>query len=243
LGMHFGVVAARTSVDSLLGALPAVAGYQLAQEIPTLDSMPDRVGEEPPLVTGNLDGVAFVMDPGMLVSTDADAIVAASAALATTVAAVGAETTSGTYWLTVAENGSLARLHWNSLWGQSEPYDVGPALPSEARGALEDVDGIGLFRAFSALGFDYPLWSSRGPFSVLGVEYHVGKPGPFGAAQNEFAKAHSIFDPNETPTPVVVTRGNGGSDIVAAGSRLPDGTVVRGAAPKKAGILGKLFGR
>jgi hypothetical protein len=143
----------------------------------------------------------------------------------------------------VAENGSLARLHWNSLWGQSEPYDVGSPLPSEASGALEDVDGIGLFHVFSALGFNYPLWSSRGPFSVLGVDYHIGEPGPIGTAQNAFAEAHSVFDPNQVPTPVVVTRGNGGFDMVAAGSRLPDGTVVQAVAPKKPGILGKLFGR
>jgi hypothetical protein len=241
--MHFGVVAARTSVDSLLGALSCVANYHVAQQVPTLDAVPDRVGEEPPLITGNLDDVAFVMDPGMLVSTDADAIVAASATLRTTVASVGAETTSGTYWLTVAENGSLTRLHWNSLWGQSEPYEVGSALPSEADGPLEDVDGIGLFRVFSALGFDYPRWSSRGPFSVLGVDYHIGELGPIGTAQNAFSEAHSIFDPKQVPTPVVVTRGNGGFDMVAAGSRLPDGTVVEAAVPRKPGFLGKLFGR
>jgi hypothetical protein len=244
MGMHMGVIAARATPDDLLGALASrIPSWSIVRVVRALGDVPERVGEEAPLIGGSFDGDAFLLDPSQIVSSDSDALVEASRMLDGPVASVGAETTSGTYWLILAGRGSLRRLHWTSLWGLPRPYDLGAPLAEEAPQPLEDIDGVGLIGVLRSLGFRYDEWTAKGPFSVIQAEYLSLESGPHGKALGEFFAAHSTFDPEHLPTPIVVDRGNGGFDLAAAGSRLPDGTPVREAMPAKRGLLGRLMGR
>jgi len=244
VGMHFGVIAARVTPETLLGALaPRIPSYEVVGDVVAVADLPERVGDEAPLASGSLDDAAFLLDPAQLVSTDPDVLVEASRIVGGLVASIGAETTSGTYWLIVAEDGALRRLHWNSLWGLPQPYDTGTSLPAEADRPLEDVDGVGLTHVLRSLGFRLDGWLAAGPFSVIRPEYGTTDPGPHQQALTSYFETHSTFDPNRLPTPIVVDRGSGRFDLAAAGSRLPDGTMVGEAVPAKRGLLGRLLRR
>jgi hypothetical protein len=100
------------------------------------------------------DGRSYVLDPAMVLTSSPYLVISLSHDLDCMVASVGAETVSGTFWLTAAEKGRLVRLHWNVRSSLTQPLDVGAPLASETLIDLEDLDGRGLFASLGDLGLD-----------------------------------------------------------------------------------------
>jgi len=243
MGMHFGIVATEGTADELLGALATAGTFSMGRQIALLDDAPPRdAAGEKTLIAGEHDGRAYLYDDTLILSTDPDLVVDASRRLGRQVVAAGAETTSGTYFLIVAEAGSLQRLHWNQLGGVSAPYDLGAPLPGEPADGLDDLDGERLTGVLETAGFDIDQWQHGGTMAIVDAAYGNPVAGPAGAALGEFLASHAVPG-SEKLTPIVVKRGNGGFDLAAPGSRLPDGTRVEGGGAKKPGLMGRLFGR
>lgn len=154
MGMHEGVLAADKPWPDLLSALQRHCGTLQDQgAVGPAQWLDLPQGEEAFHVTSR-DGRSYLLDAALVLTSNPDLVVSLSRELACMVASVGAETVSGTFWLTSAEQGRLVRLHWNVRSSLTQPLDVGSPLPSEARIDLEDVDGRGLFAALGDLGLD-----------------------------------------------------------------------------------------
>jgi hypothetical protein len=229
------------SAEELLMALSGPGSYRAGAAIASFDDAPeaDPAGERV-LIAGDHEGGAYLLDPSSLLAADVDVIVDASERLGRPVYGVGAETTSGTYYLIVADAGRLLRCYWDILGALVERYEVGDPLPGEAPDGLDDVDGERLFAVLGAAGFDPEAWRLHGRKLVVDATWESRPEGPAGAALNAFMTAH--LQPGSENLRPVVARRDSGFDLVAPGSRLPDGTRV--AAPvEKPGLLGRLFGR
>jgi hypothetical protein len=79
------------------------------------------------------------------------------------VVAGGAETVSGSYWLTAARDGQLLRCVFVQHAGMTRGMAIGEALPTEADHPIEDLDGDGLFAALAWFGLDASSWLAEGP--------------------------------------------------------------------------------
>lgn len=241
MGMHFGVIATDGRAEDLLGALARAGTFRAGADVASMDDVPERdAAGEHVIVAGDHRGRAYLMDPGLVLAVDADLVVDMSKRLSGRVLAIGAETTSGTYWLTLAHDGQLERAHWEQLGGLTVPFDVGSRLPGEPDDGLDDVDGERLRGVLAAAGFDLDGWMSSGRKVVVDATYGDAPRGPAGDAMNAHFEAHGV-EGSEKLRPVVAKRGSG-FDLVAPGSRLPDGTRVV-APEEKPGLLGRLFGR
>src|SRR6185437_11328489 len=103
MGMHHGLIVATATQQQLLDELNRHAGeFVLHSQV----SAPYDVGlatddEGWVLAIGERDGRAFLVDMSMLLSDSSDMLVEMSRRLGVVVGG-GAETVSGSYWLTVA---------------------------------------------------------------------------------------------------------------------------------------------
>jgi hypothetical protein len=242
MGMHFGVIAAEGTTSELLGALASIGSFAPGAAIASFDDAPelDAAGEKT-LIAGMLDGRAYLFDDSLILATDPDLVVDASRRLDRRVLSAGAETTSGTYFLIAATSGRLERFHWNGLGQQTDPYDFGEPLPGEPADGLDDLDGRRLTGVLAAAGFDIDGWREGGSKVVVDATYGDPVPGPAGAALGDFLGSHAVAGGDKLK-PIVVQRENGGFDVAAPGSRLPDGTRI-GVGAKKPGLVGRIFGR
>jgi hypothetical protein len=242
MGMHFGVIAAEGTPDELLGALASVGSFTAGAAITSFDDAPetDAAGEKT-LIAGGHDGRAYLFDDSLILCTDPDLVIDASRRLGRRVLSAGAETTSGTYFLIAARSGRLERFHWNGLGAQTEPYDIGDPLPGEPADGLDDLDGLRLTGVLAAAGFDVDGWRGGGSRFVVDAAYGDPVSGPAGAALGDFLASDAVAGGDKLQ-PIVIKRGNGGFDLAAPGSRLPDGTRVD-AGERKPGLMGRLFGR
>jgi len=242
MGMHFGIVAIEGTAVELLAALAMAGTFSKGRQVALFDDAPPRdAAGEKTLIAGEHDGRAYLYDDTLILSTDPDLVVDASARLDRRVIAIGAETTSGTYFLVVADRGSLQRLHWTQLGGVSARYDLGAPLPGEPSDGLDDLDGERLMGVLQAAGFDVDQWQHGGTMAVVDATYGDPVSGPAGDALNEFIARHAVPGGDKLK-PIVIQRENGGLDVAAPGSRLPDGTRVS-VAERKPGLKGRLFGR
>src|SRR5512139_2853223 len=104
MGMHHGLIAATATQERLLAELGRHAGdFVLLDDAA---AAPYDVGlatddEGWVMAVGERDGKAFLLDTSMFLSEDADLILAMSERLGLVVGG-GAETVSGSYWLTAA---------------------------------------------------------------------------------------------------------------------------------------------
>lgn len=99
----------------------------------------------------------YVLDKAMVLSSLPDTIVALSGQLSCAVIGAGAETVSGTFWLTAAKNGRLALLHYDQKVAITEPLHLGLRLPCEEAYPFDDPDGRGILAAIAMLGFTVPV--------------------------------------------------------------------------------------
>ncbi len=154
MGMHEGILAADKPWPDLLSALQRHIGtLEDRGLVAPAQWLELPQGEDAFHVTSH-DGRSFVLDPAMVLTSSPDLVVSLSYDLDCMVASVGAETVSGTFWLTAAEKGRLVRLHWNVRSSLTQPLDVGGPLASETRIDIEDVDGRGLLASLGDLGLD-----------------------------------------------------------------------------------------
>lgn len=242
MGMHFGVITTEGTAKELLDALASAGTFALGATIASFDDAPevDAAGEKT-LIAGEHAGRAYLFDDSLLLSADPDLIADAARRLGRRVLSAGAETTSGTYFLIAAAGDGLERIHWNGLGLQTEPYDIGEPVAGEPADGLDDLDGQRLTGVLRAAGSDVDAWRDGGSKVVVEATYGDPVPGPAGAALEAFLATHAVPGGDKLK-PIVVQRENGGFDVAAPGSRLPDGTRV-GVAERKPGALGRLFGR
>ena len=230
MGMHHGPFAAMTTPERFVEALSAYAGvFELGPPVADFDDL--GLGSDDDgwtLAIGERDGRTYVIDTSLLLSHEADLVVALSRDLGGTVVGAGAETASGTYWFAAATDGESRRVHWNGYDSVTEPFDDGDPLPTEADAPLEDLDGDGLRAAIDDLGFDILPWEEGGPWRRLRYsgETFPSVEGPFGPRLEAHMRDHAIPE-GKRPKPKVVRR-DGGYDIAHANSQQPGGEATSG---------------
>src|SRR6266540_3149288 len=111
MGMHHGILAASASQAELLAELARHTGKFVvgAPVVSPYDAEPAAMDRGWRMAIGERDGQAFLLDSSMVISNSADMLVAMSVRLGTVVGC-GAETVSGSYWLTAARDGGLLRF-------------------------------------------------------------------------------------------------------------------------------------
>jgi hypothetical protein len=166
MGLHCGYLVATADPDALLAELSRHAGAFTAGAVVERVAEADIEPGEFDLLLGGGDGRAFLLDTSMILSGSADMIVAMSAALGTVVGA-GAETVSGSYWLTAARDGDLLRHVFVSHASLTRGFSIGDPLPSEAEFPLVDLAGDGVFSALAAFGLDPAPWLRSGPATIV----------------------------------------------------------------------------
>jgi hypothetical protein len=166
MGMHFGLIAATTSMDVFLDELDRHTGEftrgDAVGSVATWERHPD--GFE--LVVGERDGRTYLLDPSFMLSDIPDALVVTSRRLGLVVGG-GAETVSGSWWLTVARDGELLRFVFVQHATATQGMAVGDPLPTEAEDPILDLDGGGLFAVLEHFDFDWEARRSQGPAVAL----------------------------------------------------------------------------
>jgi hypothetical protein len=192
MGMHHGLIAATTTQTRLLAGLERFSGEFVLGEAA---SSPYDVGLATEddgwvLAIGERDGRAFVLDTSMVLSTAADMIVSLSAELGVVVGG-GAETVSGSYWLTAARDGRLLRFVFVQHAGMTRGMAIGDDLPCEADHPIEDIDGDGIFAALAYLDLDATDWLAEGPACALRYDAsRFPEAGPITRIQSEHYDRH-----------------------------------------------------
>ncbi len=227
MGVHFGVVAARTSWDRLLGELVGIAG-EFVDRGPVMDiGQYDlrSVDEGVAAVGGEHQGSAFVLDVSMLLwSAGLDQFLEASRRLECAVGLALGETVSGTFGLFAAEGGAVRRVYYNCISSVRQPFEVGEPLPSEADSPLEEIDGHGLWDALKSHGLDFEGWYEDGvkrayAYTAQDLPRQGSEKGPIDAEIERHCERYRLA-PDEVPGTTVVRRrlpdGSTGWDIVPA---------------------------
>ncbi|WP_433381368.1 hypothetical protein ACQPZX_16975 [Actinoplanes sp. CA-142083] len=168
MGMHFGLLAASATQQQLLAELERHTGdFRLGDEA----AAPFEVGlasDDDGWVTaiGERDGRSFLLDTSYVLSDSPDMIISMSERLGVVVGG-GAETVSGSYYLTVARDGDLLRHVFVLHAGMTRGMAIGDPLPTEAEHPVEDPDGDGLFAVLQWLDLDASAWLESGPAHSL----------------------------------------------------------------------------
>jgi hypothetical protein len=161
--MHHGIIAAQCSPAELLGELARhIAELSVGDAVDgpydvDFASQAASGGAGWTLAIGGVDGRSFLLDTSMVLSNSADMLLAMSARLGTVMGG-GAESATGSSWLTVARRGQLDRFVYDSRMAMSRPMAIGEALPCEPV-----FDSAGLFTALASVGLDPRSWLAAGP--------------------------------------------------------------------------------
>jgi hypothetical protein len=156
----------------------------------------------------------YVLDPLMALSSNSDFIVTLSRQLSCRVIGAGAETVSGTFWLTAASKGRLLRLHYDQKVSITEPFDIGPRLTTESSSPFDHPDGLGILAPIHAGGDDVDLLL-RGPaeggrrFRYAGDRFPG--PGPLAQQIREHSQTHSRPDADHWETNLTPVRRDNGT--------------------------------
>lgn len=187
MSLHWGLLAAPTSSEALLAELSRHAGDFVGG-----DPLPEPFvikygpeGEEWDLAIGEHDGKAFLFDPNMALSGEADLIVAMSEPLGLVVGGF-VEGVSGTSSFTLARSGELVRHVFANRSGMSEDFHLGEPLAFEDEEPLTHPWGYGLYAGFTFAGLAIEPWMKAGP--ATGLAYTAERrpaDGPIGRASND----------------------------------------------------------
>jgi hypothetical protein len=166
VGLHCGYLVATAEPSVLLEELSRHARAFVAGAAVELVADAEMDPGQFDLLLGGGDGRAYLVDTSMVLSNSPDMIIAMSTTLGTVVGA-GAETVSGSYWLTVARDGELVRYVFVSSAGLTRGMAIGDPLPSEEEFPLVDITGDGVFAAMAVYGLDPSAWLNSGPATVV----------------------------------------------------------------------------
>ncbi|WP_433045318.1 hypothetical protein [Dactylosporangium sp. CS-033363] len=194
MGLHCGYVVATADPDALLEELLRHTGeFEIGERVERVEDADIDPGEFEMLLGGG-SGKGYLLDTSMILSSDPDLIVAASRALGTVVGA-GAETVSGSYWLTVARAGELLRHVFVQHASMTAGMAIGDPLPFEDEYPLVDSSGGGVFAAMDAYGLDPSSWLDSGPATIVTYDAtRFPEKGPIGAVQAEHMRQHERPD-------------------------------------------------
>jgi hypothetical protein len=250
MGMHFGILCSDLPKDELLTRTRQIVG-ELVDRGPVAD--PNGFNPSPregnAVIVGEREGKTYLMDSSLLISGgQPDLIVKlASGQTPALVVGCGAETVSGTFWLTAARGSDVIRSYFHSHSDLRQPFEQGQPLPSEGRQPLDgDDDGHGLTAALASFGFDFDSWFEHRPYQAFLYTGEGADPnamdGPLGEAQNQH-HARFKLPPGEQPTIKVVTRDRTGkvTGVSDTGIRLGDMGKRRESGASK--FLKRLTGR
>jgi hypothetical protein len=194
MGLHCGYLVATASQTDLLRELSRHAGQFTVGSVVARTADAEIDPREFDMLLGEADGRAFLVDSSMVLSDSPDMIVAMSAVLGTVIGC-GAETVSGSYWLTVARDGQPLRYVFVSHAGMTRGMAIGDPLPSEDEHPIEDITGRGVFAAMAAFGLDPSGWLESGPATI--VKYDDSQPpedGPINTIRREHYERHQRPD-------------------------------------------------
>jgi hypothetical protein len=168
MGMHFGLIAATTSMNEFLDELGQHAGeFTPGEAVGSVATWhPDEDPDGFELAVGERDGRTYLLDTSFMLSDMPDALVVMSQRLGLVVGG-GAETVSGSWWLTVARDGELLRFLFVQHATATQGMAIGDPLPTETDEPIVDLDGDGLFAVLEYFDFDWETWRSQGPAVAL----------------------------------------------------------------------------
>ena len=174
MGMHFGLIAATTSMDVLLDELGRHAGeFTRGESVGSVASWkPDKDLDGLELAVGERNGRTYLLDTSLMLSDMPDALVIMSQRLGLVVAG-GAETVSGSWWLTVARDGELRRFVFVQHATMTQGMAIGDPLPTETEAPIVHLDGAGLDAILEYFDFDWETWVSQGP--ALALSYDMSR--------------------------------------------------------------------
>lgn len=208
MGMHFGIVAGRAPLDSIIQALRE-SGAEL-RPVKSLDRLEDAPndGDTTYIIAGEHAGASYLLDETMVLSAgQADLLAATASRMGALVVGCGAETVSGTFWFSAFRGPDLLRMFFMCRSKLAVPFSVGVPFRSEASYPLDmDWDGDGIFAAMAELGFDYTAWLSAGPYQLFALDnvaeatHH-----PLESAQRKHWKDNRLA-PERRPSVSVVQR-------------------------------------
>lgn len=156
MGMHWGLIAATSSMDVFLDEIDRHTGeFTRGEAVGSAStSGTDEDAVKFPLSVGELNGRAYLQDTSYILSDMPDALVLMSERLGLVVGG-GAETVSGSWWLTVARDGELLRFVFVQRASMTQGMAIGDPLPTEAEHPIVHLNGDGLFAALEHFGFEY----------------------------------------------------------------------------------------
>jgi hypothetical protein len=232
MGMHFGFVVARVGWPAFHAALEARCGtFREAEEL-SPDQWFDFPRGEDVLHVASVGGATYVLDPGLVLSMDADFVATVAEELSCLVVGAGGETVSGSFWLTAADGKDLRRAYFHVLATLTEPFSMGDPLPSEASVDWTDIDGEGILARLGDLGLSAEVFK-EGPTAmarrVRWEDVKLPSPGPLRAQINEHIDQHERAGADDWLQNITVKdRGGGGFDLTAWPPPKPRGPRLRG---------------
>ncbi|GAA2355529.1 hypothetical protein [Dactylosporangium salmoneum] len=166
MGLHTGYIVATATQADLLDELARHTGEFTTGEVVARTEDAESDDGQLDMVIGELDGRAFLIDGAMVLSTVPDMILAMSERLGT-VLGCGAETVSGSYWLTAARDGELLRHIFVSHASMTRGMAIQDPLPFEDGESYAEGGGKGVFTAMEHFGLSPSAWLASGPATVV----------------------------------------------------------------------------
>lgn len=224
MGMHQAFLMAHCEWPDLRSAIESHCG-SLTDEGPVSQAGWTRMPHDDVFHVTSHDERCYVLDKAMVLSCLPDTIVALSRQLSCEVIGAGAETVSGSFWLTAARNGRLALLHYDQKVSITQPLHVGMRLPCEEAHPFDHPDGNGILAAIATLGFSVPVLMQATPDGGTRYRWAAGQvpaSGPVQRRIDEHCETHKRPGADERLENVTVVRRDGGSyDMRGC---LPDGS-------------------
>jgi hypothetical protein len=209
MGMHFGILVAQSPWANLFTSLQKqVPGLVDKGPLPSLGEFSTEPTDDGfALAGGEYNARSYLIDGSMSVSDQADLIADVARALNCLVVGCGAETVSGSFWLTIAQGAKLRRLYWQCYMELSRPLSLGEPLACESQVTLDGIDGQGLFAVLKSLGFDFESWEATTQNRSLAypLDVSLSEDGPLMSKVNQHRAAFKL-SPQEVPPIQVVGR-------------------------------------
>lgn len=177
-----------------------------------------------------VDGVSYLLDPAMVLSSSADLIVAVAEELSCLVVGAGGETVSGTFWLTAAEGPTLRRVYFNVVSTMTQPFMLGAALPSELTVDWTDIDGAGILARLEDLGLAREVIEDGSPQPGRRLRWQgtdLPEPGRLSAELDQHMASHRRPHAGNWMSNTTVQVRDDGFDLVRSPTAKPLGGRVR----------------